>query len=69
MKIPVLLAHGTADDYIPSWMSQNLYDAAAQPKHLVLVPGIDHGQIGKLIAGREFTAAMQQLFDEVARRN
>jgi alpha-beta hydrolase superfamily lysophospholipase len=67
VRMPILLAHGTRDRYVPSWMSQKLYDAASTPKQLLLVPGIDHGQIGALIASEEFSAAMQQLHQKVPR--
>lgn len=68
VRIPVLLAHGTGDRFVPSWMSQQLYEAAAEPKRLLRVPGLDHGQIGTLIKGREFTAEMQRLYQSVDRR-
>jgi uncharacterized protein len=61
VRVPVLLAHGSADRYVPTWMSQKLYDAASQPKRLLLFPGIDHGKIGTLITSPEFGAALQQL--------
>jgi uncharacterized protein len=61
VRVPLLLAHGSADRYVPPWMGQKLYDAAAQPKRLLLFPGIDHGQIGTLITSPEFGAALQQL--------
>ena len=64
VRMPVLLAHGAADEYIPSWMSQKLFDTASQPKRLLLVPGIDHGRIGALIGGSNFSSAMQQLRNE-----
>jgi alpha-beta hydrolase superfamily lysophospholipase len=68
IQMPVLIAHGTADDYIPSWMSQKMYDAAPKPKQLLLIPGIDHGKIGALIAGEEFNSAMQQLQAEASEK-
>lgn len=67
VKAPILLAHGTRDGYVPSWMSQKLYDAASAPKRLLLVPGLDHGQIGALIAGSQFRTAMQKLYHEVSK--
>ena len=69
VKVPVLLAHGAGDNYVPSWMSQKMYDAASEPKKLLLIPGADHGQIGALIAGERFRSTMQQLHQEVSRLN
>lgn len=42
LKIPVLLIHGTWDKTVPAQMSQQLYDAAPQPKQLVLIDGGEH---------------------------
>jgi fermentation-respiration switch protein FrsA (DUF1100 family) len=41
--VPVQLFHGAADDFIRPAHSVALYDAAADPKQLWLVPGADHG--------------------------
>jgi fermentation-respiration switch protein FrsA (DUF1100 family) len=41
----VLFIHGTADDVVPYEMSRRLYDAAPEPKRLVLVPGAGHSSI------------------------
>jgi hypothetical protein len=65
VKVPILLAHGVNDDYVPSWMSQKLYEAASAPKQLLLVPDLDHGQIGTLIASHRFKSAMQKLHNGV----
>ena len=43
-KLPVFVIHGDADTYNPTWMGQRIYDAAAGPKQLWLVPGADHTQ-------------------------
>lgn len=42
IKLPVLLFHGTWDKTIPYRMSQQLYDAAPQPKTLLLIKGGEH---------------------------
>ncbi len=42
LKIPVLFIHGAADDFVPTKMSQALYNAASQPKQLLLVPQTGH---------------------------
>lgn len=42
LKIPVLLIHGTWDHLVPVRMAQQLYDAAPQPKTLILIKGGEH---------------------------
>ncbi len=42
LKIPVLLIHGTWDEKVPVAMAQQLYDAAPQPKQLLLIEGGEH---------------------------
>jgi uncharacterized protein len=42
LKIPVLFLHGTDDKIVPHSMSQQLYQAAPQPKSLLLIPKAGH---------------------------
>ncbi|MEB3293577.1 MAG: alpha/beta hydrolase [Synechococcales bacterium] len=42
LQMPVLLLHGQADPIIPFAMSQQLYNAAPEPKALQLIPGGGH---------------------------
>lgn len=42
ITMPVLLVHGTNDDYVPARFSQMLFDAAAQRKKLLMVEGANH---------------------------
>ena len=41
-RLPVYLVHGTGDNFIPSWMSENIH-RAREGSHLLLVEGADHG--------------------------
>ena len=43
--VPVLLMHSRADQVIPGWHSQRVYEAAREPKTLWLVDGARHGDI------------------------
>lgn len=43
LKIPILLIHGTWDKRVPVQMAQQLYNAAPQPKTLLLIKGGEHG--------------------------
>lgn len=42
LKAPVLLIHGTWDKKVPFKMAQQLFEAAPQPKTLVLIEGGEH---------------------------
>lgn len=42
IHMPVLIVHGTADPFVPSHFSEELYQAALEPKNLLLVPGGTH---------------------------
>jgi len=55
LKLPVLFIHGTWDAKIPSDMAKQLYDAAPQPKNLMLIEGGEHNNTGGIgwIAYRE----------------
>jgi alpha-beta hydrolase superfamily lysophospholipase len=45
LNMPVLLLHGTADDYVRSEFSERLYAVANEPKRLELVEGAEHGDV------------------------
>lgn len=41
-KLPIFIIHGTADDLVPTWMGEELYEAAGGEKELWLVPDVGH---------------------------
>ena len=43
-KYPILFIHGKADDFVPTRMSQEAYDACASEKRLVLIDGAAHAK-------------------------
>lgn len=43
-KLPILFLHGTADRFVPSYMTTRAHDACRSEKYLILVEGADHGQ-------------------------
>ncbi|HEY9657920.1 MAG TPA: alpha/beta hydrolase [Allocoleopsis sp.] len=59
LQMPVLFIHGTADDRVPSFMSQALYVAAPEPKFLYLVPQAGHNDVAE-VAGDEYLQTTQQ---------
>jgi fermentation-respiration switch protein FrsA (DUF1100 family) len=52
---PVLVIAGDRDDIVPMSLSRRLYDAAAEPKRFVLVPGAGHND-PELVDGRQVLA-------------
>jgi pimeloyl-ACP methyl ester carboxylesterase len=43
---PLLVVHGDKDPYFPPDHAQQLYEAAAEPKELWIVPGFGHAETG-----------------------
>ena len=42
-SVPVIFFHGEADTFVPTHLSQTLYDACTSRKKLVTIPGAAHG--------------------------
>ncbi|WP_426149395.1 alpha/beta hydrolase [Pseudomonas sp. DC3000-4b1] len=61
IEVPVLIVHGTADKYVPDRFSRQLYDAAAEPKRLLLVPGATHLN-AMALGSQQYAQALQKLF-------
>jgi uncharacterized protein len=59
LTVPLLVVAGEHDRIVPASLSRRLYDAAAEPKRFVLVPGADHNDTA-LLDGH-------QLLGEIAR--
>jgi fermentation-respiration switch protein FrsA (DUF1100 family) len=49
LRTPVLIVSGTADTLTPTWMADQLFAKAHQPKEIYLVPGAGHDDL--LISG------------------
>ncbi|OHW41509.1 alpha/beta hydrolase [Pseudomonas sp. 06C 126] len=60
IHMPLLVVHGLDDRYVPPRFSQQLFDAAQEPKHLLLVPGTSHNNSLSL-GGRSYRQALQGL--------
>lgn len=43
--VPLLLLHGTADDFVRPEFSEHLYSVAHEPKQLILVEGANHDDV------------------------
>jgi len=42
-RVPLILIHGEADDFVPCDMSRRVYEACVSQKKLVTIPGAGHG--------------------------
>jgi fermentation-respiration switch protein FrsA (DUF1100 family) len=58
-RVPILFIHGDADDYNPTWMVYELYDAAPTEKELWIVPGAKHAK-NHIVAPEEFSARIRR---------
>lgn len=65
-RVPVLFFHGTADNFVPPWMTGALFDACAAPlKWLHFVPGAGHCESARRDPARYFGTVLAFL-DAVA---
>ncbi|NEP59669.1 MAG: alpha/beta hydrolase [Symploca sp. SIO2G7] len=67
LQMPVLFLHGNADEFVPAYMSQTLFDATSEPKKLLLVPEAGHQDAIEL-AGAEFVHGLQWLIEQAQAR-
>jgi uncharacterized protein len=61
LRMPVLIVHGAGDRYVPSHFSEELYQAAPEPKKLLLVEGATHNNCLRA-GGAEYLEAIRELF-------
>jgi alpha-beta hydrolase superfamily lysophospholipase len=61
VHMPVLIAHGADDRYVPSRFSERLYEAAPEPKKLLLVKGGTHNN-SMVVGNGEYKAALHEFF-------
>jgi alpha-beta hydrolase superfamily lysophospholipase len=61
VKMPVLIAHGEEDRFVPARFSERLYEAAPEPKKLLLVKGGTHNNSMRIGNG-EYKEALHEFF-------
>ena len=61
--LPVLFIHGTKDNYVPTYMSEQLYKRKAGPRSLLLVDGAIHGN-AYAVAPKEYSEAVRILIHQ-----
>jgi fermentation-respiration switch protein FrsA (DUF1100 family) len=59
VRCPVLLMHGEADEIVPLWHAQRLFQAAPPPKRLLAVAGAHHNDF-MWVAGERYARALQE---------
>ena len=62
-KVPVIFLHGEDDDYVPCYMSREIYDVCTAPKKLVTVPGAGHGLV-YLVDNQKYFQSVVEFFSE-----
>jgi len=65
--MPLLVVHGTDDRYVPPRFSEQLYQAARQPKQLLLVEGATHNNSLRVALGA-YGRALQALLESGEQR-
>jgi fermentation-respiration switch protein FrsA (DUF1100 family) len=65
INMPLLIVHGAADRYVPPRFSEQLFNAAREPKRLLLVPGATHNNSMSL-AGKHYRQALDALMKSSA---
>lgn len=62
-KIPIVMAHGTADDFVPPRMSKESFDACNAPKQLLLAEGAEHG-LSFLMEREKYMKLIEDMLDQ-----
>lgn len=60
LRCPVLVVAGERDRIVPPSLSRELFEAAAEPKRLLIVPGADHND-EELVEGEQLVAETVRL--------
>lgn len=60
IHMPLLVVHGMADAFVPPRFSEQLFNAAQQPKRLLLVPGATHNN-SMALGGQNYRKALDAL--------
>lgn len=64
LKVPVLFIHGTQDTLVPDSMGRQLYEAAPQPKQLLLIPNATHNNGDRFFNSQAYRQAVEAFVRE-----
>ena len=62
-KVPVIFFHGEDDDFVPCYMSRDIFELCPTPKKLVTVPGAGHGLV-YLVDNERYFQSVVEFFSE-----
>ena len=60
--VPIVFIHGKNDNFVPTWMSETMYEACEAPKELHLIEDCGHAA-AYMCAPEEYTKAVNRLLD------
>jgi len=63
LRCPLLIVAGSADRIVPADQSRRLFDAAPEPKRLVVIPGVRHND-HELLAGVRLLTEIRSFLEE-----
>ena len=67
--LPLRIAHGEDDDFVPCWMGVKSFEAAVSPdKQLITVPGAGHG-MSYLVETEKMQAMLREFLDKLCPEN
>lgn len=58
-KLPIIFFHGETDDYVPCYMSCDIYEVCNSPKKLVTIPNAGHGLVYLVDNERYFNSVIE----------
>lgn len=67
-KIPIFVIHGTKDDFVPTSMGKEIYEACASEKELWLVEGAGHAE-SYYLCREEYERRVRGFFDKCLERD
>ena len=67
-KVPVIFYHGDTDDFVPCYMSRELYDACTNKKRIEIISGAGHGLCYPKSKDQYLNAA-REFENEIDRKN
>lgn len=62
-QLPMMFIHGDKDDFVPTYMVYDLYEAKSEPKEIWIVPDTDHANSYKNYP-EEYTTRVKQFTDK-----